>query len=215
MTGVEFGMEEPSRTVEVALVESAPPEAVAPPPAPEPPQPEPIPEPPKPEPEPELMPEPPKPKEETIPLPPEPKPEPKPAPKPVQKPEEKRQKPAPTRTATTPAAASSNVGTPGATAAATGAKGGTTSGPAHLYNPKPAYPPESRAAKEHGTVLIAVAVDVAGRPGSVRLSQSSGFPRLDRAAQEAVRRWRFKPAMRNSIPYASSVTVPIRFALPK
>jgi protein TonB len=62
-------------------------------------------------------------------------------------------------------------------------------------------------------VLLAVEVDAGGRARSVALARTSGYPRLDRAAIEAVRRWRFKPAIRAGIPAASEVTVPVRFSL--
>jgi periplasmic protein TonB len=206
LTDVEFGMEEPPASVDVDLVESAPPPP-AEPPQPEPPQPEPPqPEPPKPEPVPE--PEPPKPKEEIISLPAEPKP--KPVPRPATPPRASVA-PVPAKPATTRPV----TGTAAATGAPTGTKAGITSGPGHLYNPKPAYPAESRAAKEQGTVLLSVAVDAAGRPTGVSVAKSSGFPRLDRSAQEGVQRWRFKPALRNGVPQASSVIVPVRFMLPR
>jgi protein TonB len=198
LTDVEFGMEEPPASVDVDLVESAPP----PPPT----LPQPPPEPPKPEPVPE--PEPPKPKEEIISLPAEPKP--KPVPRPVAPPRASVA-PVPAKSATT----RSGAGTAAATGAPTGAKAGITSGPGHLYNPKPAYPAESRTANEQGTVLLSVAVDAAGRPTSVSVAKSSGFPRLDRSAREAVQRWRFKPALRDGVPQASSVIVPVRFMLPR
>lgn len=203
LTDVEFGMEEPPASVEVDLVETAPPTPAEPPPPeppqPDPPTPEPIPEPPKPEPKPEPDPisEPPKPAAK-----PDPKPTPRPA---VQKPQTTPR----TQAATSSKPATGAVGTP------TGTQGGTTSGPGHLYNPKPAYPTESRTAKERGTVLLSVAIEASGRPASVSISKSSGYSRLDRAAQEAVKRWRFKPAMRNGVPFAASVTVPIRFELPR
>lgn len=208
ISGVEFGMDAPPASVEVDLVESAPPapeEPMPEPPQPDPPkpEPEPIPEPPKPEPkpEPEAIPEPAK---------PEAKPEPKPTPKPTIRPVEKKQQTSPRPTAIS--GAKPAAGTTGST---TGSQGGATSGPGHLFNPKPAYPAESRAAGERGTVLLSVSVEPSGRPGSISISKSSGFLRLDRAAQEAVKRWRFKPAMRNGVPYTANVIVPIRFELPK
>lgn len=198
LTDVEFGMEEPPASVDVDLVESAPPPPAAlPQPQPEPPKPEPVPEP-----------EPPKPKEETISLPAEPNP--KPVPRPVAPPRASVA-PVPAKPATT----RSGAGTAAATGAPTGAKAGITSGPGHLYNPKPAYPAESRTANEQGTVMLSVAVDAAGRPTSVSVAKSSGFPRLDRSAREAVQRWRFKPALRDGVPQASSVIVPVRFMLPR
>ena len=195
LTDVEFGMEEPPASVDVDLVESAlQPPAALPPPQP---KPEPVPEP-----------EPPKPKEEIISLPAEPKP--KPVPRPVAPPRASVA-PVPAK----PAAARPGAGTAAATGAPKGAKAGITSGPGHLYNPKPAYPAESRTANEQGTVMLSVAVDVAGRPTSVSVAKSSGFPRLDRSALEGVQRWRFKPALRDGVPQASSVTVPVRFMLPR
>jgi len=196
LTDVEFGMEEPPASVDVDLVESAPPPPAALPPPP-PPKPEPVPEP-----------EPPKPKEEIISLPAEPKP--KPVPRPVAPPRASVA-PVPAK----PAAAWPGAGTAAATGAPTGAKAGITSGPGHLYNPKPAYPAESRTANEQGTVMLSVAVDAAGRPTSVSVAKSSGFPRLDRSALEGMQRWRFKPALRDGVPQASSVTVPVRFMLPR
>jgi periplasmic protein TonB len=189
LTDVEFGMEEPPGSVDVDLVESAPP--------PPPPEPEPVPEP-----------KPPKPKEEIISLPAEPKP--KPVPRPVAPPRASVA-PVPAK----PGAAWPEAGTAAATGAPTGAKAGITSGPGHLYNPKPAYPAESRTANEQGTVMLSVAVDATGRPTSVSVAKSSGFPRLDRSALEGVQRWRFKPALRDGVPQASSVTVPVRFMLPR
>jgi protein TonB len=98
-------------------------------------------------------------------------------------------------------------GTPGGV----GAAGDTR--PGYLSNPSPPYPPESRRAGEEGAVHLAVQVDARGRAVSVVVERSSGFPRLDRAATEAVRRWRFRPAMRSGVPVAASVTVPVRFRL--
>jgi periplasmic protein TonB len=206
VTGVEFGMEEPAPSVDVELVEQAAPEPAPPappPPVPEPPKPEPVPEPPKPEP----VPEPPKP-DEMAPPKPAPTPKPKPAATPAPKPRAVAKPAVPSRPA--PAATSSSTGTPGAAGRATG---GRTSGPGHLYNPKPAHPPESRAAGENGTVVLRVRVEANGRPVSVTLARSSGYPRLDRAAQEAVRRWRFKPATRDGQAFAATVDVPVRFSL--
>lgn len=56
---------------------------------------------------------------------------------------------------------------------------------------EPEYPPASRRAGEEGTVHLSVMVDGAGRAREVLVSQSSGSTRLDRAAQDAVRKWRF------------------------
>ena len=43
------------------------------------------------------------------------------------------------------------------------------------------------------------------------LAQSSGNRDLDRAALEAVRRWRFQPAQRNGQPVSATVIIPLEF----
>jgi periplasmic protein TonB len=84
---------------------------------------------------------------------------------------------------------------------------------AYLQNPAPAYPPVSRRMGEHGRVLLRVLVRADGAPESVVLSQSSGSPRLDEAALDAVRKWRFVPARQGSTPISAAVIVPIVFSL--
>src|ERR1044072_3128846 len=55
-------------------------------------------------------------------------------------------------------------------------------------------PPAARRAGEEGTVRLKVLVDTNGRASNVAVTQSSGFTRLDQAAMEAVRKWRFVEA---------------------
>lgn len=83
----------------------------------------------------------------------------------------------------------------------------------YLHNPKPAYPPLSLELAEQGVVELRVAVSAAGEATSVELFRSSGFPRLDRAAREAVTRWRFIPARLGSQSVAHSFVVPVHFSL--
>lgn len=83
----------------------------------------------------------------------------------------------------------------------------------YLANPAPAYPPLSRRLGEEGRVLLRVYVDASGRPGRIELKSSSDSPRLDAAAQDAVRRWQFVPARRGDEGVAAWVLVPIVFNL--
>ena len=83
----------------------------------------------------------------------------------------------------------------------------------YLDNPAPAYPTMSRRQHEEGRVLLRVLVAADGRAESVEIATSSGFERLDRAALDAVRRWRFVPARRGGDAVAATVNVPIAFAL--
>lgn len=83
----------------------------------------------------------------------------------------------------------------------------------YLSNPKPLYPNVSRRLGEQGTVMLRVFVTLAGEPAQIELKSSSGFPRLDRAALNAVRGWRFSPATRGDRAVDAWVLVPIRFSL--
>lgn len=83
----------------------------------------------------------------------------------------------------------------------------------YLDNPRPVYPPVSRRLGEQGRVLLRIWVDADGRPGKVELKTSSGFERLDRAAQQTVQRWRFVPGKRAGMPEAMWAEVPLQFVL--
>src|ERR1043166_7184521 len=77
----------------------------------------------------------------------------------------------------------------------------------------PVYPPSSRRAGEQGTGMFRVLVDEKGRPSDVQVLKSSGFPRLDEAAIEAIRKWTFSPAMQNSQAVRSWTRVQVAFKL--
>ena len=74
----------------------------------------------------------------------------------------------------------------------------------------PQYPMDSRRQHEEGTVVLSVLLSVEGLVSDVSVSRSSGFMRLDRAAMEAVRGWRWSPVMRDGTPVMvrGSVTIP-------
>lgn len=84
---------------------------------------------------------------------------------------------------------------------------------AYLHNPLPNYPRSARRRRLEGTVLLFVCVDREGAPTRVSVRTSSGFDSLDRAALEAVNRWRFEPARRNGVATAGEVLVPVEFRL--
>ena len=196
--------------IQVALIEA--PAAVEPAPAP---PPEPVVEPPRP-PEPEPPP---------VVRPPEPAPPPPPKPvvkKPTPKPVVK--KPAPVTESPTALSAAEEAAPPpppapappAAAAAATAAPATVTAArfdAAYLNNPRPGYPALSRRLREEGQVTLRVLVSPDGQPAQVELRTSSGSDRLDRAAREAVARWRFVPARRGDIAIESWVLVPIVFKL--
>jgi len=77
----------------------------------------------------------------------------------------------------------------------------------------PRYPRESRRKREQGTVMLSVTLDTGGRVAEISVAQSSGYRRLDHAALEAVRRWRWAPAQRDGIAVMMRGVVPIPFIL--
>ena len=84
---------------------------------------------------------------------------------------------------------------------------------AYLNNPAPVYPRASRRRGEQGRVLLQVQVNARGLPEQVDIHEGSGYARLDAAALEAVRGWRFVPARRGGEAIAASVLVPILFQM--
>ncbi|HEY7640605.1 MAG TPA: energy transducer TonB [Steroidobacteraceae bacterium] len=77
----------------------------------------------------------------------------------------------------------------------------------------PTYPPASRRAGEQGTVQLKVLVDTSGRASNVAVTKSSGFPRLDQAAIEAVRKWRFAAATDGTNKIQAYTQVAVTFKL--
>lgn len=86
-------------------------------------------------------------------------------------------------------------------------------GAAYLKNPPPDYPTLSRRIGEQGRVLLRVLVSEQGTPQSVELESGSGFNRLDKAAMDAVKKWRFIPARKGSQAVSAYVLVPLKFSL--
>ena len=94
--------------------------------------------------------------------------------------------------------------------------GGAVSGTGgRLKNPAPAYPYQAIRENQQGVVVLEILVDKSGRPTSVEIAQSSGFPLLDQSALWTVRRWKFDPAHVGFIPTHARIRVPIRFTLEK
>jgi protein TonB len=217
-------LEKPRTEVEpppviVQLLTPAPPPKPEPSP-PEPPKPKPPkPEPPKPEPaKAQPRPEPPRPEQ--------PKPEPaKPEPRPEPRPEPAKAEPAPTPAAApAPAPVSPPVPAPApppapAPTAPSAPKASTRtevsiSASYAAANRKPEYPKMSLRLGEQGTVVLTVMVKSDGSASDVEVKSSSGFARLDRAAAEAVKTWRFNPATVDGKAIDKSYEVPITFKPP-
>lgn len=77
----------------------------------------------------------------------------------------------------------------------------------------PRYPVESRRRHEQGTVVLTIILALDGRVETVAISQSSGSARLDHAARDAVKGWRWKPTIRGGQPVRVKGVVEIPFIL--
>jgi periplasmic protein TonB len=77
----------------------------------------------------------------------------------------------------------------------------------------PDYPRTARRRRAEGVVLIRARVGRRGEVLEVHVAQTSGASDLDRSALEAVKGWRFRPAMHGRDPLEAWVNVPIRFQL--
>ena len=75
----------------------------------------------------------------------------------------------------------------------------------------PVYPQGARDARIEGIVLVQALVGKDGFVKDTRVLKS--VPRLDEAAEAAVRQWLFKPASTKRLPVAVWIAVPVRFTL--
>ena len=88
---------------------------------------------------------------------------------------------------------------------------GSITRPEALERTPPQYPSAALRRGETGTVLVRAEVDASGRPSEVVVARSSRSRALDRAAVQAVRRWRFRPALQDGRPVPGTIEVPIEF----
>jgi protein TonB len=81
-------------------------------------------------------------------------------------------------------------------------------------NLPPRYPTEAARRGQQGAVILFVTIAPDGTASAVDVTQSSGYKLLDRAAQQAVARWRFRPEIdRNGAPVPARMPIRIRFVL--
>jgi protein TonB len=89
--------------------------------------------------------------------------------------------------------------------------GGAITAPALVERVEPEYPPVAVSARVQGVVILEATVGRDGRVEDVRILRS--LPLLDRAAMNAVRRWRYSPLLLNGTPERFVVTVTVSFSL--
>jgi TonB family protein len=84
--------------------------------------------------------------------------------------------------------------------------------PVVLYTVEPEFSEDARKAKLQGVVMLYAEVDVSGALRNIRVTRALGLG-LEEKAIEAVKRWRFRPAMRNGKPVAAPAQIEVNFHL--
>ncbi len=90
--------------------------------------------------------------------------------------------------------------------------GGGVSAPQLIFQVEPEFSEEARKAKVAGNVLVTLIVDTTGHPQRVRVLRGIGMG-LDEKAIEAVKQYRFKPAMEGGKPVPVEVNVDVNFQI--
>jgi TonB family protein len=88
--------------------------------------------------------------------------------------------------------------------------GGDVTAPLLVYAPDPQYTEKARRAKYEGVCVISTVVDAQGNPTQVQVVRQLGMG-LDAKAVEAVKQYKFKPAMRLGQPVAVTVNIEVNF----
>jgi len=82
--------------------------------------------------------------------------------------------------------------------------------PRPVFQAAPLYPSEMRGKKVEGLVTILFVVDPTGKVTNARVEKSS-HPAFERPALEALRQWKFEPAVKAGQRVGCKMRVPIRF----
>ena len=91
--------------------------------------------------------------------------------------------------------------------------GGRVSAPVVLHSVEAEFSDEARRAKYQGVCLISLIVDAQGNPQNIRVARTLGMG-LDEKAIEAIRQYKFKPAMKDArTPVPVMITIEVDFRL--
>jgi protein TonB len=90
--------------------------------------------------------------------------------------------------------------------------GGGVSAPEVIYSVEPEFSEEARKAKVAGNVLVSLWVEPNGLPSHVRVVRGVGMG-LDEKAVEAVKQYKFKPAMENGKPVEVELNIEVNFQI--
>lgn len=89
--------------------------------------------------------------------------------------------------------------------------GGDIREPKKIVDVPPVYPALARAGGVQGVVILEAVINVRGEVERLRVMRSA--PLLDRAAVDAVQRWRYTPTLLNGVPVPVLLTITVHFTL--
>jgi len=90
--------------------------------------------------------------------------------------------------------------------------GGDVTAPITITTVQPVYPEAARRARIQGTVVIQAIISESGDVRDVQVLRALPLG-LDSAAADAIRKWKFKPAMLNGRPVPVYYVLTVRFNL--
>lgn len=92
--------------------------------------------------------------------------------------------------------------------------GGDVPRPVKIADVAPVYPPEAKAKKISGTVVLEIVINTAGNVREIQLTKSV-HELLDEQALRAVRRWRYRPTKLDGKEVEVIMDVDVPFVLPR
>jgi TonB family protein len=81
-----------------------------------------------------------------------------------------------------------------------------------ISGPSPIYPPEAKADKVQGAVILSLKINKDGEPIDIRIKKSVRAD-LDKSAVTAVQQWHWKPYLLNGNPTEVKTTVTVNYSL--
>jgi TonB family protein len=90
--------------------------------------------------------------------------------------------------------------------------GGGVKPPRAIHSPPPEYPKEARKERREGTVVIKLVVGANGLPRDISVDRPLS-PDLDKAAMDAVKKWKFAPGTKDGEPVGVWIKVEVSFHL--
>jgi TonB family protein len=90
--------------------------------------------------------------------------------------------------------------------------GGSITPPRSVFSPEPQYTEQARKSNLQGTCTLGLIVEKDGHPSHIRLLKGIGMG-LDENAIEAVKTWKFEPALKDGQPVRVEIAVEVSFRL--